>query len=134
MEEIIFRKKKPKIDYENEEDQDWFKYLHENLETPESFGSSFPNSSWSYHRRDSLFDHEDGLKRPDSVLHSDIMKSLYESKEIDASLIEVIVLSGNVLLNGKVQSSLAKSRAEEIVSKLPGVWAVENQLEVEQSS
>ncbi|WP_408095833.1 BON domain-containing protein [Peredibacter sp. HCB2-198] len=134
MEEIIFRKKKPKIDYENEEDQDWISYLHENLERPLDFGSSFPGSSWSYKRKDSLFDHEDGLKRPDDQLHQDIMKHLYDSKEVDASLIETIVLSGNVLLNGKVHSEQAKRRAEEIVSSLPGVWRVENKLIIEQPS
>lgn len=134
MEEISFKKKKPKIDYENEEEQDWINYLHENLEPSTSFGSSFPNSNWSYHRRDSLFDHEDGLKKPDEVLHSDIMRSLYESEEVDASLIEVIVLSGNVLLNGKVQTLSAKQKAEEIVSSLTGVWAVTNQLVLDQPS
>jgi len=134
MEDIPLKKKKQKIDYDDEEEQDWIDYLHENLEPSRSFGSAFPNSSWSYHRRDSLFDSEDGLKKPDDVLHQAIMKCLYESKEVDASLIEVIVLSGNVLLNGKVQSLHDKQKAEELVSSLQGVWAVKNQLVIDQPS
>lgn len=132
--EGIATDKKKKIDYDNEQDPDWFSYLHENLENPIDFGSSFPGSSWSYARKDSLFDHEDGLKLPDDQLHQEVMKHLYESKEVDASLIEVIVLSGNVQLNGKVHSEKAKNRAGEIVSSLHGVWRVDNKLIIEQPS
>ncbi|WPU66854.1 BON domain-containing protein [Peredibacter starrii] len=130
----IIPKKKNKIDYDDNEDQDWFSYLHENIETHTPLGSPFPGSSWSYERRDSLFDHEDGLKKPDDELHWEIMRKLYENKCVDASLIVVIVLNGNVQLNGKVRSEEAKKNAERVVTMLPGVWRVENKLIVEQPS
>ena len=130
----IVPEKKVKIDYEDDEDQDWFSYLHENLEKRTPLGSPFPDSSWNYERKDSIFDHKDALKKPDDELHWEVMKKLYESKCVDASLIIVIVLNGNVQLNGKVHSGEAKKTAEDTVSKLPGVWRVENLLKVEQPS
>lgn len=134
MEGILFRKKK-KIDYDNEDDQDWMHYLNENLNNDtHSLGSPFPDSSWSYHRKDSLFDTPDGLKKPDDDLHEAVVKKLYESKEVDASLIEVIVLNGHVLLTGKVQSEKAKEKVTELICNLDGVWKVENQLVVSQLS
>lgn len=126
--------KKMKIDYDDEGDQDWFSYLHENLSYPSKLGSAFPDSSWSYETRDSLFDHEDGLKRSDDSLHWEIMNKLYENKEVDASLIIVIVQNGNVQLSGKVQSERAKRKAQEIVTALQGVWRVDNRLVIDQPS
>lgn len=134
MEGILFRKKK-KIDYDNEDDQDWTQYLHQNLDNDfHSLGSPFPSSSWSYQRKDSPFDTPDRLKKSDDDLHEDVVKKLYESKDVDASLIEVIVLNGHVLLTGKVQSEKAKAKVTELICNLDGVWKLENQLIVSQLS
>lgn len=135
MEGTSFRKMKQAIDYDNEEDHDWFDYLHEQVGPISSnLGSPFPDSSWSYARHDSLFDHEDNLKRSDDTIREEILKALYENQQVDASLIKVIVINANVLLEGKVFSNKARSKAQEIVANVPGVWKVENQLIIEQLS
>ena len=104
---VYFRKRD--IDYDNEPDQDWVKYLHENLEHYES---------WGIH------------KDEDDELHSEIVKALYDSKDVDASLIEVDVQSGHIFLTGKVFFESDKKKVDNIIKQNFKVWKIESQLEL----
>lgn len=129
MENLPLKKiKKNEIDYDNEGDQDWITYLDQNIAHQESKDVPFPDSSWSYATHDSHFDEEDALKRKDENLKQHVLNALYLHEEIDASQIEIEVVSGNVLLSGKVPQESMKLKTTELINKLKGVWSVTNKL------
>ncbi len=124
--------------YEEEEGQEdsWVGYLRRNLEHPVGEESPFPDSSWSYTRHDSPFenqDQEDPEKKSDPAIHDEVLKVLYDTSDIDASNIRTIVLNGIVCLFGTVKTLLEKKEAERVVTRLPGVWNVRNELKIEES-
>ena len=122
--------------YDSEEGQEdsWVAYLRRNFQHPVGEESPFPYSSWSYARHDSPFEKEEETeKKSDSDLHDELLKALYEYPDIDASNIKTIVLNGIVCLFGTVKTLLEKNEAERIVARMPGVWKVRNELEIEES-
>lgn len=124
--------------YDSEEGQEdsWVDYLRRNLQHPVGEESPFPYSSWSYTRHDSPFEKEEdesSVKKSDSEIHDEVLKLLYENPDVDASNIKTIVLNGIVCLFGTVKTLLEKNEASRIISKMPEVWNVRNELKIEES-
>lgn len=123
--------------YDSEEGQEdsWVDYLRRNLQHPVGEESPFPYSSWSYTRHDSPFEKEENesVKKSDSEIHDEVLKLLYENPDLDASNIKTIVLNGIVCLFGTVKTLLEKNEAFRIISKMPEVWNVRNELKIEES-
>jgi osmotically-inducible protein OsmY len=71
-----------------------------------------------------------GYHRSDERVHEDICERLTEHPSIDASDIEVSVSSGDVTLNGNVESRAVKHLTEVMVETVPGVKDIHNQLRV----
>jgi osmotically-inducible protein OsmY len=102
--------------------------------------SPFPGSSWSYAENEWYMRPADGRnfygkgpkgwKRADERIHEDVCEALYQSWEVDASNIEVVVKDGHVYLQGTVSSRNTKRRAEETVEFISGVADVINELRV----
>jgi osmotically-inducible protein OsmY len=124
----------PYDDSFEEEENDWFSYLHRNVSQQAGKDSPFPDSSWSYARGDSTFEEDHsgkgpkGWKRSDEQIQDLCSEALYHSPEVDASDIEVIVLNGVVSLTGSVSSRNEKKEAQRLLEYIPGVWDVQNQL------
>lgn len=72
--------------------------------------------------------------RSDQRIIEDISDQLTEDWMVDASEIEVSVVSGEVTLSGTVDSREAKRRAENIAAEVTGVKDVQNNLRVRQQS
>jgi osmotically-inducible protein OsmY len=107
--------------YAGDQDVDsWFNYLHRNLRHVESENVPFSDSAWSH-------------DQTDADLHDKILKLLYESVELDASKISIIVMHGSVCLEGLISSLSEKLKAAQIVGALPEVWFVQNDLVVDTS-
>ena len=71
-----------------------------------------------------------GYKRSDERIYDDVCQRLMQSGSLDASDIEVKVDSGEVALNGSVDSRGSKRLAEDIVDSVPGVQDVHNRLRI----
>ena len=71
-----------------------------------------------------------GYKRSEERIREDVNERLTDYDALDASDIEVVVNSGNVILNGTVDSRWAKRVAEDIVETVSGVTDVQNNLRV----
>lgn len=69
-------------------------------------------------------------RRSDERIRDDINDRLTDNDWIDASDIEVVVLSGEVTLSGTVDSRYAKRIAEDIADSVSGVTNVQNNLRV----
>jgi hypothetical protein len=124
-------------DEEDSGEESWVNYIRRNLKHPTGEESPFPYSSWSYTRHDSPFEKDDEEQlenRSDATIHEDAIKALYESEDLDASHIKLIVLNGIVLLFGTVSTLLEKNQAQRIVQSLPGVWNVRNEITIEKSN
>lgn len=122
--------------YDSEEGQEdsWVGYLRRNLEHPVGEESPFPYSSWSYTRHDSPFENESQKeKKSDAAIHDEVLQTLYETPDIDASNIKTIVLNGIVCLFGTVKTLLEKNEAGRVVARMPEVWNVRNELKIEES-
>lgn len=122
--------------YDSEEGQEdsWVSYLRRNFQHPVGEESPFPESSWSYTRNDSPFDDEEKPeKKSDASIHDEVLELLYQNPDLDASNIKTIVLNGIVCLFGTVKSLYEKNEAARVVSKLPDVWNVRNELIIEES-
>lgn len=73
-----------------------------------------------------------GYQRSDDRIREDVHDRLADDSFIDASDIEVIVLNGEVTLNGTVDRRSDKRRAEDLCESITGVKNVENRLRVKQ--
>jgi BON domain-containing protein len=71
-----------------------------------------------------------GYKRSDDRINEDVCDMLERDPDVDASEIEVVVVSGEVTLSGSVDDRWAKRRAEDVIADLPGVKDVHNRLRV----
>jgi osmotically-inducible protein OsmY len=75
-----------------------------------------------------------GYKRSDDRIHDDINDRLTDDPYLDASDIDVSVNNCEVTLSGRVDTRLAKRRAEYIAEWVTGVTNVQNNLRVDQES
>jgi osmotically-inducible protein OsmY len=75
-----------------------------------------------------------GYTRSDDRIREDISDALMADGEIDASEIEVQVRSGEITLNGSVESREMKRQVEDLVESIPGVRNVQNSLRVQSGS
>lgn len=66
----------------------------------------------------------------DATVTTKVKAKFVEDKTVDATAISVETLNGEVILSGFAKSSTEKARAAEIASKVKGVRAVKNSLEV----
>jgi osmotically-inducible protein OsmY len=73
-----------------------------------------------------------GYTRSDERIREDVCERLCEHGFVDASDIEVRVLSGEVTLLGAVRERQEKRIAEDVAQQIPGVRDVQNQLRVSQ--
>lgn len=71
-----------------------------------------------------------GYERSDDRLKEQVCDALAEDDDLDASDIEVNVISGEVTLDGRVDSRWAKRHAEDCVESLAGVKHCQNNLRV----
>jgi osmotically-inducible protein OsmY len=75
-----------------------------------------------------------GYTRSDDRIREDVSDRLTDDWMVDASNIEVTVVSGEVTLAGTVDSREAKRRAEDCSESVSGVRNVQNNLRVQQPS
>lgn len=73
-----------------------------------------------------------GYTRSDERIREDVSDRLTEDWVVDASDVDVSVSSGEVTLNGTVDSRRAKRRAEDCADSISGVRHVQNNLRVRQ--
>jgi hypothetical protein len=71
-----------------------------------------------------------GWRRPDEQILADVCGRMTDHGRLDASDIEVLVLNGEVTLQGTVGSRFARRLAEAIADSATGVRDVTNQLRV----
>jgi hypothetical protein len=69
-------------------------------------------------------------QRSDERIRESVCEMLTDDDRIDASRMEVHVMSGDVTLTGWVDDRYAKRLTEEIVENIPGVRDIQNQLRV----
>jgi BON domain-containing protein len=72
-----------------------------------------------------------GYQRSDERIKEDVSEALSRDGDLDASEIEVIVVSGEVTLEGTVPDRQSKRLAEDLAEDLPGVKQVQNRLRIE---
>lgn len=75
-----------------------------------------------------------GYSRSDDRIQEDVSEALMRDRSVDASEIEVSVMSGNVTLRGSVNDKWMKRRAEDCAEEVSGVKNVKNELEVRRES
>ena len=71
-----------------------------------------------------------GYRRSDERIREDVCDRLCENPYVDASDIEVVVKSGEVILSGTAHSREEKRHSEEIAESVSGVVDVQNNLRV----
>jgi hypothetical protein len=71
-----------------------------------------------------------GYRRSDERVLEDVSQALEEDPRIDASEIEVVCHSGEIVLKGSVPDRRMKRLAEDCAENLPGVKDVRNELRV----
>jgi hypothetical protein len=71
-----------------------------------------------------------GNYRSDEVMREEVCELLKWSPEVDASLIEVFVNSGIVILKGSVDNRHAKRKAESLLDHVRGVLDVKNKIHI----
>ena len=71
-----------------------------------------------------------GYKRSDESIYEDVCYTLYVSRDIDATGIEVKVQDGVVYLTGRVSDRRAKRLSELEIETISGVKDVQNQLSI----
>lgn len=67
---------------------------------------------------------------PDERARQSAMAKLTDDASIDLRKVELLVLSGELILRGNVPTASMKQRAEQICSAIAGVRAVRNELQV----
>jgi osmotically-inducible protein OsmY len=70
------------------------------------------------------------VKRSDAQIREDVLQRLHNDFWIDARKVEVGVVNGDVTLNGSVRERVDRRHAEGIVTDVPGVHHVFNQIRV----
>jgi hypothetical protein len=75
-----------------------------------------------------------GYTRSDERIREDVCDRLTDDWQVDASEIEILVVGGEVTLNGSVDSRDAKRRAEDVADNVSGVRNVQNNLRVRQGT
>jgi len=73
---------------------------------------------------------DEGYLLPDEVARQEACRRLNASSEVDASDVDVIVLSGELTLRGSVREAQMKARAEALCADVAGVTRVRNELGV----
>jgi hypothetical protein len=71
-----------------------------------------------------------GFRRPDEQILADVCGRMMDHGRLDAGDIEVLVMNGEVMLQGTVPSRFARRLAEDIADSVTGVRDVSNQLRV----
>jgi osmotically-inducible protein OsmY len=71
-----------------------------------------------------------GYQRSDERIREDICERMCDSAELDASGIDIVVVSGEVTLQGSVNDRYDKRLAEDLTERVSGVREVNNQLRV----
>jgi hypothetical protein len=71
-----------------------------------------------------------GYQRSDDRIREDICERMCDNAELDASAIEIVVLNGEVTLQGSVTDRYDKRLAEDLTHGVSGVREVNNQLRV----
>jgi osmotically-inducible protein OsmY len=71
-----------------------------------------------------------GLVVDDAVISDSIRSRLAATRDLDSTGIQVQTSSGEVLLSGTSRTALAKSTAEAVALKAPGVKTVRNEIAV----
>ena len=71
-----------------------------------------------------------GYLRSDERVREDVSDALERNGDLDASEIEVVVVAGEVTLQGEVTDRYGKRLAEDLIEDLPGVKQVHNRLRV----
>ena len=66
----------------------------------------------------------------DDEIYNNVKIRLAGDRDVKGGGIDVVVKSGVVTLNGKVDTANAKSRAEKLTKKVKGVKQVVNQLQI----
>jgi hypothetical protein len=69
-----------------------------------------------------------GYRRSDDCVREDVCERLSEDRRLDASDIEVTISHGEITLDGTVESTYAKRRAEDAATDVAGVHHVQNNL------
>src|SRR5690606_13938578 len=72
--------------------------------------------------------------RSDERIREDANDRLTDDPRIDASNITVTVESGEITLNGTIDSRAEKRRAEDVVERISGVKHVQNNLRVAETA
>lgn len=75
-----------------------------------------------------------GYSRSDERIREDVSDALTRDRSVDASEIEVSVISSAVTLRGSVSDKWMKRRAEDCAEEISGVKEVRNELEVRRES
>lgn len=75
-----------------------------------------------------------GYRRSDERIREDICEQMSQHGELDASDIEIVVVSGEVTLQGAVRERADKRLAEDLAEQVSGVREVNNQLRVGQAT
>lgn len=75
-----------------------------------------------------------GYSRSDDRIREDVSEALTRDRAVDASEIEVSVMSGIVTLRGNVGDKWMKRRAEDCAEEITGVKNVRNELELSRGS
>jgi osmotically-inducible protein OsmY len=75
-----------------------------------------------------------GYRRSDERIREDICEQMCDNGELDASEIEILVVGGEVTLQGSVEHRHDKRLAEDLAEQVSGVREVNNQIRVTQGS
>ncbi|MCK6592183.1 MAG: BON domain-containing protein [Polyangiaceae bacterium] len=75
-----------------------------------------------------------GYKRSDERIREDICDRLMQHDDVDASDVEVTVSSGEVTLQGTVESRQMKHLIEDVIDAVQGVQEVHNQIRVKRQT
>jgi osmotically-inducible protein OsmY len=72
-----------------------------------------------------------GLKATDATLFRSVQRRLLDDDELSDLAISAEAKRGTITLRGTVPDQEARARAEEIAQTTPGVFSVENRIELE---
>jgi hypothetical protein len=103
-------------------------YIHQNLHHVPGEEVPYPDSAWSYMRDDSPFER---TERSDEDLYFRALDALYRDSVVDASGITLLVHNGVIDASGTVRTNAERARALALLRELPGVWSVDDALELE---
>lgn len=123
----LFHKKDRPLHYvewfvtDEESDESWMSYINHHLTGTPGGELPFADSEWS-------FDYHNEDARIFNLAH----KALYEDPDVDSTGIKLTVINGNINLTGTVRKPEDIAKAETIIRRIKEVWAVNNELTVEE--